>query len=122
MNSLFFFLLPFASVMGIVLGVILPPLFFGRDWVSVLVLNLCGYIFFLYPCTLYFSAGMWGDIPVEQQTRPEAFLEALLGATILFFLLEALLWLLRWLVLGIGWLVRRGKTPPTRPTAEPPTA
>ncbi len=100
--------LPF---LGLLVGAILPPLFFARDRISVLVLNLFGLIIFMLSTGLLAAWGMASDLPEEQRSTPEEYLKVMLGLAITFFVVETLLWLLRAAVLGIVHLIHHIRMP-----------
>ncbi len=106
--------LPF---LGLIVGAILPPTFFARDWVSVLVLNLFGLIIFMLSTGMLAAWGMASDLPEEQRTTPEEYLKVMLGLALTFLAIEALIWLLRAVVLGMRHLIRRFKTSRSRQQA-----
>ncbi len=107
----------YSPLLGLLLGAILPPLFFARDGVSLVVLNICGFILYMYPVALLASWCMASDLR-DQAASPEEYLGILGLLALVFVALELVLFLLRWLTLGLVRLLRgqnpgEGNTPGT---------
>ncbi len=102
----------YSPLLGLLPGAILPPLFFAHDGVSLVVLNICGFILYMYPVALLASWCMAFDLR-DQAASPEGYLGVLGLLALVFVALELVLFLLRWLTLGLVRLLRllRGRNP-----------
>ncbi len=103
-------------LIGLVLGALLPPLFFARDRLSFALLTLAGFVIYWFPVAWMTAWATAGDLPESQRMTDAEYLETVLGAAGVFAACALGCSLLRWLIAGLIRLCRSGcRRPPNTP-------